>query len=86
MTDLIVPKVHKNGTSKKELLEQISAANRALIIAIDRIDEMRPNGRDYYLTGNLKEAQTQSQAWLKKIHEVKNEIMAVGEAIADQED
>ena len=81
-----IPTVHINGTSKKALLEQISKANHALIVAIDALVEMSPNGRDYYLTDNFKVASAEHRARIAKIFEVKSEIMAIGEAIADQEE
>jgi len=86
MADLIIPIVHLNGTSKRELLAQISNANHALIAAVDALQKMSPNGRDYYLTGNLKEAEKAHRDRVLKVMSVQTDIMAIGEAIADQEE
>jgi hypothetical protein len=82
---MIVPKVHMNGTSARELIAQISAANNALEDAIEALIKMRPNGRDYYLTGDLRQAEQEHQARLDAVLKVQAEIMAIGEKIAEQE-
>ena len=81
---MIVPKIHTNGTSQKELVSQISAVNSALSKAIDVLMKMSPNGRDYYHTENFHQACDQHAVWLKTIVTIQNEIMEVGEQIADQ--
>lgn len=86
MADLIIPIVHLNGTSKRQLLEQISNANHALIAAVDALQKMTPNARDYYLTNNAKEAYGEHLARVLKVMSVQTDIMAIAVGIADQEE
>lgn len=45
---LMVPVVHKNGTSKEGLIEQTMEVVRALNVASTAISNAMPHGRDYY--------------------------------------
>lgn len=81
---MIIPIVHNNGTSQKELVHQISEANSKLEEAIEALIKMRPNGRDYYLTGCYEQASKEHQARLDLVINVQKEIMDIGEKIADQ--
>jgi len=49
----LVPTVHSNGTSAESLVEGLSAAIDALHEAQRLMCEAAPNGRDYYVQGNL---------------------------------
>lgn len=58
---MMIPTVHLNGTSKDALLDQLTEAKRALYIALGKMVDAAPNGRDYYTQGN----QAFSQATLE---------------------
>jgi hypothetical protein len=51
MTDLTLPTVHLNGTSRKMLADGYFAANRKLQDAIRSFGEIEHNARDYYVQG-----------------------------------
>ena len=57
---MTVPIVHSNGTSKEELLDQITKACYAIGQAIDAVNDAQPNQRDYYPLPS--EAWSQAQA------------------------
>lgn len=80
----VIPQIHNNGTSQAELIRQISEANTALNQAIEALAKMTPNARDYYLTGNYTEAREAHLARMQALYHVQDEIMAIGEGIADQ--
>lgn len=81
---VVIPQVHLNGTSARELLAQLTDANSALEAAIDALIKTRPNGRDYYHTGNLKEAEAACQARINLVISAQEEIMKIAEGIAAQ--
>lgn len=45
------PTIHLNGTSAESLRDAYHAANNALRLAADALDECYPNARDYYPQG-----------------------------------
>jgi len=81
---IIAPKIHINGTSQAELIRQISEANHALSLAIEALAAMSPNARDYYHTENFTAARKEHDARINAVIKVQNEIMEIGENIADQ--
>jgi hypothetical protein len=50
-TPLAVPLCHSNGTSRQDLLEQVTKAREAVIAALEALCAAAPNGRDYYPLG-----------------------------------
>lgn len=55
-----VPCVHSNGTSAEELRNELEAALIAMNVAINRVGDAAPNGRDYYLkNGETERVMTQ---------------------------
>jgi capsule polysaccharide export protein KpsE/RkpR len=81
------PTVHLNGTSSRELREQLATAFLAVTEAQDKLVKAMPHGRDYYVqTGNATlEAQAEMRARIDKLEDVKNELMLMHQAVADQE-
>jgi hypothetical protein len=55
-TNLVLPVVHLNGTSRRALIEQRCAAALAIGKAIEGLNRMSPHGRDYYPVPGLLEA------------------------------
>jgi len=86
MTNLAIPTVHLNGTSKQELLE-------GLWNAIDKIEEAKraitltcPHGRDYYINvgsenNSINEATKQHVSRLMALSKVKSELEEIAFAI-----
>ena len=75
---LVVPRVHLNGTSRRELTEQIENAYSALGVAYDAMRGMAPNGRDYYVYNDgmatLRKAEDQHRARLVAIEGLRREL------------
>ena len=47
MTDIMRPFITINGTSREELVQQRIHAREGLLIAIEAMKGLRPDGRDY---------------------------------------
>ena len=84
---MIFPTLHLNGTSKGALLDGYCDVGHALTAAIDKMVEHGPNGRDYYPQGEkaFETARSEHEARLEKLIEVRAEINAIAEHIADAE-
>jgi hypothetical protein len=82
--EIMVPMVHLNGTSKKELVSQYDNAIQALETALDVVLKSAPNGRDYYPKGlNAYEvAREQHYERISRINDVINELTSIVEEIA----
>lgn len=80
------PTVHMNGTAKSDLLRQNIEAANAVDTAIDQLCRAIPNGRDYYPQGPeaLEQAMTEHRARRARLDAVRNELMDIAEAIANQ--
>ena len=83
---MIVPTVHLNGTSKDELLRQVLEADRAINVALSRLHDAAPNGRDYYPAGPgaLKQATEEHRARIDRLVDIRTELLALYEAIDNQ--
>ena len=69
--NITIPMVHLNGTSKKELLEQLENAYRAVVDAGRVLARATPHDRDYYVNilhevreKTLAEFRKRDDAWL----------------------
>lgn len=82
---MIVPTVHLNGTSRDELLKQLTDASEALDAAYNMLKKANPNGRDYYPQGTdvIYKAIEEHMSRLRKIDEVKEEIDELTRRVAD---
>lgn len=80
-----VPTVHMNGTSKKELLEQLSNAYGACRIAGQTLRSAWPNGRDYYVqdSGAFGRAVQEWESRLERIDSVAKELEAIAVGIEE---
>lgn len=80
---MIVPTVHRNGTSKSRLLEQYGEARQAVHFAIAAVIAAGPHGRDYYPQGpgTLEEANKEHHARIEKLSVVEQELLALIEVI-----
>ncbi len=81
MSKLIVPTVHMNGTSKRDLLEQYVDAMQAIQEAIEALPH--PHGRDYYVVSEseLMEALLQRKAWQEKLSSIYNDLEQIAEKL-----
>lgn len=85
--NLIVPRVHLNGTSKQALLDQYSNAIVAIQDAGRKLALASPHGRDYYvIDGNpIGTAMDQHAGRMAKLKEVADELEQIALTIMDQE-
>jgi hypothetical protein len=83
-----IPTVHLNGTSKAELIQQVSDAAAALDEALSWLRGAYPHGRDYYPQGEhaLREAQLDHLVLQTKLVEVREAVMELWAGIAAQPD
>jgi len=81
---LSVPTVHLNGTSREELVTQLTEASNAVRDAITAVQKASPNGRDYYPQGSgaTQEALRQHANRLHNLTAVQRELVEIAEAIA----
>ncbi len=81
---MILPIVHLNGTSKEELLRQITEAGVAIDAALRAFSGMAPNPRDYYPDpGRFERALQQHRDRAQKLFDVYQELLKEAELIAD---
>ena len=73
---MIHPTIHRNGTDKKDLVEQWNDAYKALHDALAALQYARPNGRDYYPQGPeaIQTAETEHCLRIMKIRSVMEDI------------
>lgn len=84
---MILPIVHMNGTSKRELIQLRCDAANAVNRAIEALSVMSPNGRDYYpKPGLLEQAMQQHGRRLKALRDLYLELNEEAVAIDGGED
>lgn len=85
-TDLEIPLIHLNGTSRETLEEQVSTAYRAILNAVKALEGMAPNGRDYYPRGDaaFARATEQHRSRADRLVAIKDELMAYHMLLVDQ--
>ena len=78
---MILPTIHRNGTSKADLFDGYMTALAAMQAAIDAVIQTGPHGRDYYPQGDdaLRQAQAAHQDRLKRLHAVALELNTLAE-------
>lgn len=81
---MTIPTIHLNGTSKRELLDQLSDVSDALNTAYGALKRAAPNGRDYYPQGAaaMEAALAEHLSRLRRVDDVKGEIDKLAEAIS----
>lgn len=84
MSNLTMPTIHLNGTSRSELLEQQVVAIDAVRKAIDALQQASPNGRDYYVQGGhaFTAAREEHTSRLSRLVEVRKELEEIAEHTA----
>jgi hypothetical protein len=87
MSNLAIPTVHMNGTSKAELVEQLREAARAIRTAKDALAMSAPHGRDYYTQSDpsaIGKATREYAARQLKLAEVYSELEEIAIAVQNQ--
>ena len=86
MSDVVIPTVHINGTSKSTLHTSLSHARRTLLAAVEALKETEPHGRDYYMHGRetFKSAQDAYVGRLDRLESVYNEVCEILEGVDAQ--
>jgi hypothetical protein len=82
-TKLATPTIHLNGSDKVTLFEGYRDAHRAVLDAIELVQQTVPNGRDYYPQGNdaTGRATDQHHARMRRLYEVRDELEQIAIAI-----
>jgi hypothetical protein len=83
---MMIPTVHRNGTSKHNLLAELAAAHAALTAAIDTLRQVTVHGRDYYVQGEhaYHQARTEMDARLAVLAQIQRDIRDMHLAIQQQ--
>ena len=82
----MAPRVHPNGTSKRDLLDQYAAAYTAVNEAKRVLAENGPNARDYYVISAtaFRVAVDDHADRLGRLEGIKEELIALCDAISEQ--
>lgn len=82
---MMIPVIHLNGTSREELVRQCQEATVALRLALARVHDMAPNGRDYYPLGStaLYFASIEHAERVEKLRNVLTDVETLWSAVAD---
>jgi hypothetical protein len=85
MSNVTVPTIHLNGTSKDILLDQLEVAVRAINDAVKALANAEPNARDYYPQGDegWLAARRQHAARINAFMTAHAELMAIYESLMD---
>ena len=68
------PTIHLNGTPRETLVDGYTDAMESLRLALVDLEQCSPNGRDYYIDGNLKGAADEHTKRIVKLNEVRQEL------------
>lgn len=81
----MVPTIHLNGTSRKEIEQQLEVATGAIGDAITALQRAAPNARDYYPQGDgaFTVAQDQHTARLRALQAVSDELGMIWDKVAN---
>ena len=82
---LTIPTVHLNGTSRKELLNQVLQARSAVCTAMEKLTLAAPNQRDYVQTPDAwRSALNEHHTRMYKLREVADELEEIAEKLLPQ--
>ena len=85
-TGLAFPVVHGNGTSRKSLLAGYRMARSAVVLAMNVMEEVAPNERDYYIQadGSFEKARREHEGRVAALRMVVNDLTFLCEAVFKQ--
>lgn len=79
-----MPTIHMNGTSVDDLLNDNIEARRAIEDALDRIQKMEFNGRDYYpVPGSFEKARDERMVHLTALRAASDYFLKIAEHCSD---
>ena len=85
---MMIPTVHMNGTSKKNLLAELQEAHVAIEVAIDKLVQVTCHGRDYYPQGPhaYGQAREEMDRRFQLLQSLQNDLKLMYEGIDKQGD
>lgn len=85
---MILPTIHLNGTSAETLAEGYETAASALRKALECLQDVAPNGRDYYSQGDaaFARARGEHEARLVALRSVMSDLLSLHEHAQDAAD
>jgi hypothetical protein len=80
------PTIHPNGSSAEQLQDGYHEISDALYKALSAMADNGPDARDYYTQGDeaCREASREHEARMRKVQEVRAEIVRIQTAIEEQ--
>ena len=83
MSQLIIPTVHLNGTSRQALVDGYNEACTALQGALGALQDAEPNARDYYPQGDgvFAAARAQHAERIAVVRKVFDELQTIYDAL-----
>jgi hypothetical protein len=91
MTKQLLPTIHLNATGRPELVSQLVKAYTQLDLALEKMAQAAPHGRDYYpqdkgeiLGPTFLAAAEAHRVRMHKVKEVRDEIEQLAIAVHDQ--
>lgn len=75
------PVIGLNGTNKQTLLDETLSAMEAVRVAIQKLESMTVNARDY---GNINRAIEEHQNRQQKLKDIRQELSNIYDSIDDQ--
>ena len=79
-----MPCIHMNGTSPDDLLNDNIEARRAIEDALDRIQKMEFNGRDYYpVAGSFEQARDERMVHVHALRAASQYFLDIAEHCSD---
>jgi hypothetical protein len=82
---LAIPTIHLNGSSKKELIDDLKDATYSLRVSKIKLSKTMPNARDFYVQKDpyaYQIAQEQHEDRLNRLESVYEELQAILNAIS----
>jgi hypothetical protein len=88
MSNITLPTVHRNGTSRDSLLDGYIAALDALRLATEALQASAPNARDYYVQAGdtFCLAQNQHFVRLARLRDTIDELTEIAQHVSDAPD
>ena len=84
---LSYPFIHGNGSSGRDLLNKLKAANSSVKKTIEALRETAPNGRDYGQrdkNNDFRVARQEFEDRLQALHKIEQELMDLAVAVYNQ--